>query len=153
MNYLKSQLILMVFIGVMTYIVNRIVGLPFAFVLAVVAGGCEVIPRIGPIISTAAAAIVALLQGSNTLPLKNWQFAVLVVLLYGLIQLLENWLIQPKIVGSVLNMHPIITIVGMAAFGSVLGVFGVIIAVPVMATVREIVFYLFYEEKNQDSRL
>ena len=149
-NYLKSQFVMMLFIGVLTYVVARLIGLPHALILAVIAGICEVIPNIGPVIATIPAGIIAYFQGSTVLTIENWLFALLTVLLYWLIQLAENWLIKPKIIGSMLNLSPLLALIGMTGFGLAFGVPGVLLAIPVMVSIREIVHYYFYEDREQD---
>ncbi|MEL7568761.1 MAG: AI-2E family transporter [Bacillota bacterium] len=147
-NYLKSQLVLMVIIGVLTYIFGKLIGLPNIFLLSVIAGVGEGIPQIGPMIATIPAVIIAFTKGSTVLSIENWLFAVLVVALYWLIQQLENWLIKPKIVGDAVDIHPLISLIGTIAFGAIFGVPGMILAIPVIATVREIIRY-YYEDGHK----
>lgn len=152
-DYLKSQFVMMLFIGVLTYLVAKLIGLPQALILAMIAGICEVVPNIGPVIATIPAAIIAYLQGSTVLTIENWLFALLTVFLYWLIQVVENWLIKPKIVGSMLNISPFLALIGMTVFGLAFGVPGALLATPVMVSVREIVHYYFYEDRTQDNFL
>ena len=147
-NYLKSQLVLMVLIGVMTYVVGKLVGLPNAFVLSVVAGVGEGIVQIGPIAATIPAVAIAYLKGSSVLPVENWVFALIILSIYIFIQMIENYLLKPKIVGDAVDIHPILSLVGMTIFGMLLGIPGLIFAIPVMATAREIIHYFFYEERK-----
>jgi predicted PurR-regulated permease PerM len=147
-NYLKSQLVLMVFIGVITYIVGKMVGLSDTLVLSIVAGVGEGIVQIGPIAATIPAVVIAYIKGSSVLSVENWLFALIIIAIYILIQMFENYILKPKIVGYAVNMHPILSLVGMTIFGILLGIPGLIFAIPVMATAREIIHYLFYEERK-----
>ncbi|GAP41564.1 AI-2E family transporter [Flexilinea flocculi] len=147
-NYLKSQLVLMVFIGVITYIVGKMVGLSDTLVLSIVAGVGEGIVQIGPIAATIPAVVIAYIKGSSVLSVENWLFALIIIAIYILIQMFENYILKPKIVGDAVNMHPILSLVGMTIFGILLGIPGLIFAIPVMATAREIIHYLFYEERK-----
>ena len=147
-NYLKSQLVLMVFIGVITYIVGKMVGLSDTLVLSIVAGVGEGIVQIGPIAATIPAVVIAYIKGSSVLSVENWLFALIIIAIYILIQMFENYILKPKIVGDAVNMHPILSLVGMTIFGILLGIPGLIFAIPVMATARVIIHYLFYEERK-----
>jgi predicted PurR-regulated permease PerM len=147
-NYLKSQLVLMVFIGVITYIVGKMVGLSDTLVLSIVAGVGEGIVQIGPIAATIPAVVIAYIKGSSVLSVENWLFALIIIAIYILIQMFENYILKPKIVGDAVNMHPILSLVGMTIFGILLGIPGLIFAIPVMATAREVIYYLFYEERK-----
>ena len=148
-NYLKSQLVLMVIVGVLTYIFGKLIGLPNIFLLSVIAGVGEGIVQIGPVVATIPAVIIAFIKGSTVLSIENWLFAVLVLALYLFIQQLENWLIKPKVVGDAVDIHPLISLIGMTAFGVIFGIPGLILAIPVMATVREIIRYFFYEDRQK----
>jgi predicted PurR-regulated permease PerM len=147
-NYLKSQLVLMVFIGVITYIVGKMVGLSDTLVLSIVAGVGEGIVQIGPIAATIPAVVIAYIKGSSVLSVENWLFALIIIAIYILIQMFENYILKPKIVGDAVNIYPILSLVGMTIFGILLGIPGLIFAIPVMATAREIIHYLFYEERK-----
>jgi predicted PurR-regulated permease PerM len=141
-NYLKSQLVLMVFIGVLTYLFARVVGLPYALLMATLA-------TIGEgILATITAVIVALLKGSTVLNVENWIFALIILAGYILIQLLENWIIKPKVVGSMLNLNPWLALIGLIIAGAIFGIPGVLLVTPVMVSIREIVHYFFYENRN-----
>ena len=147
-NYLKSQLVLMVFIGVLTYLFARMVGLPYALLMATLATIGEGISQIGPILATITAVIVALLKGSTVLNVENWIFALIILAGYILIQLLENWIIKPKVVGSMLNINPWLALIGLIIAGAIFGIPGVLLVTPVMVSIREIVHYFFYENRN-----
>ena len=147
-NYLKSQLILMVFIGVLTYLFVKVVGLPYALIMAMLATIGEGISQIGPILAPVPAVALAFWKGSTVLDVENWLFALIILAGYVLIQLLENWIIKPKIVGSMLNLNPILALIGMAIGGLIFNVPGVLLAIPVMVTIREIVKYFFYEDRK-----
>ncbi len=147
-NYLKSQLVLMVLIGAITYIVGKIVGLPDILILSIVAGVGEGIVQVGPIVATIPAVVIAYIKGSTVLSVENWVFALMIIAIYILIQMFENYILKPKIVGDAVDMHPLLSLVGMTIFGMLLGIPGLLFAIPVMATAREVIHYFFYEERK-----
>lgn len=127
--WFRGQMLLCLSIGAASWLALTILGLPFAFPLAIIAGVLEIIPTIGPIISAVPAVIVALTI-SPTLGL-------LVVTAYILIQLLENNLLVPKIMEKVVGLDPVAVIIGIMIGGELMGVAGALLAVPFILTVNE----------------
>ena len=141
--YLRGQLYLMVIIGVLTWLGATAIGLPGAFALAVIAGVLELIPNLGPVLAAIPAVIVALIQGSTYLPVNNLAFALIVIGLYILIQQVENTFLVPRILGEAVDLHPLVVLIGVIVGASVAGILGALLAAPVIASVREIVSYLY----------
>lgn len=125
--WLRGQLVLMLVIGVVTYIGLTILGVKYALILAVIAGILEIIPYIGPWLSGIPAVIVGF---SDSL----WK-VILIVVLYLVIQQLENSLIVPKVMQKAVGLNPIIVIVALMIGGKLGGVIGTLLAVPVAAAI------------------
>ncbi len=145
-NYISSQFLVTLFIFFLTWAAGGFTGLRFAFLNALAAGVCEAIPNFGPIISGAISVILALVFGSSKLDLANWQFALVIAGCCILIQLLQNWLISPLIIGKKMDLNPIIIFIGMLVFSALFGFWGMILAVPIMASCKEAMKYS--EEKK-----
>lgn len=142
--YLRGQLILNVFIGVMTFLVASLLGLPNALALGLLAGLLEFVPNLGPLLAMAPAALLALLTPSSTLPfLSGPTFAVVVIIAYIAIQNVEAVLIVPRVMGGSLNLHPVVIVLGVLAGASLAGALGVILAAPVIASTRVIGQYIY----------
>ena len=135
-SFFRGQLMLSLVIGAMTLIVGLAIGLPSALALAIIAGVMEAVPTIGPIIAAVPAVILALAQGSSILPVNNVTFALITLGAYVLIQQLENALIVPRIMGSALELHPLIVLVGVVIGASFAGVLGIFLAAPTLATLK-----------------
>lgn len=129
-RWLQSQLLLGLIIGILTYIGLRIFDMPFALALALIAGVFELIPFVGPILSAVPAVILGFLHSPS--------LGILMLLLYFIIQQLENHLITPAITGKLVGLDPVLVIVALIAGGSVGGIVGVFIAIPITVTVVEI---------------
>lgn len=151
-GYLKGQFILTVFISGITYLAAYFTGMPYPMIITIVTCICQNIPNFGFAITIIFAAILSLIKGSSVIHLPNWQFALIVAGIFIVIELVENWLITPKLVGDSVHIHPVLVIIGMAVFSSFLGLFGLIFAVPIMATIREIIRYFFYKEIPPNSK-
>ncbi len=140
--FFRGQLLLSLIIGVTTWGILRLVGMPGALILGILAGSMEVIPNIGPTIAMIPAVIVALIQGSTILEIGNLQFALLTVGIYFVVQQLENQLLVPRIIGTSVNLHPIVVLCGVVVGASVGGVLGAFLAAPIVASLRVVGSYV-----------
>jgi predicted PurR-regulated permease PerM len=141
-DYLRGQLTVAVVVGVFTTIVLFALGTPGALVLGVIGGFFNIIPTFGPIFAGFVAALVALIQGSDRINVSNVVFALIVVGAYAIIQQLESNLITPRILGGAMAVSPLAILIGILVGFSGAGVLGAVVAVPVVATLREIFFYM-----------
>jgi predicted PurR-regulated permease PerM len=148
--FLRGQLLLGLAMFVLTTVICWAVGLPYAGVLGFLAGVMEFVPSIGPFIAAVPAVLVALLQGSNFLPLSPFWFAVLVTVLYIVIQQIEGNLLVPRILGGSLNLHPLLVLVAIVVGGSLAGILGMLLAAPVIATLRVVGRYVFCRLYDRD---
>lgn len=139
-QWIRGQLILSLIIGVCTYIGLLIIGVKFALVLALVAGVAELVPFIGPILS----AIPSLFFALTDSPLK----AILVVILYVVIQQLENNLLVPKVMQKTVGLNPIAVLLVLLIGAKLAGVVGLLLAVPT-ATIVSIFIEDFIEGKRE----
>ncbi len=133
-SWLRAQAFLMFIIGTATYIGLTILGIDYALALAVLAGLLEIIPIIGPITAVIPAAII----GFSISPLMG--FAV--IGLYILIQQLENNLIVPKVMQKSVGFNPLFTIIILLIGSKLMGVIGVLIAIPTTIVFFEVIKYL-----------
>ena len=133
--YIRAQLLLMLFVGLIVFVGLLLLDIEFAVLLGVVAGITEAIPIVGPIIGAVPGIVVTLATAPEKIA---WVLA-----LYVGTQLVENSLLVPRIQGNAVHMHPI-TIMALLIVGSeTFGVIGVVAAVPVASVARE-VFRYFY---------
>ena len=149
-KYITSQFLVMMSVFGLTWLAGALTGLRFAFLNAMFSGVCELIPNFGPLISGAVSVILALAFGSSILDLANWQFALIILGICVVIQLLQNWLINPLVVGKTMDLNPILIFLGSLAFTAVFGFWGMVLAVPIMATFKEALKYS-QEKKLQNS--
>ena len=148
--FLRGQLVMGLVMVIITTVVCTAVGLPYAVVLGLIAGVTEFIPNIGPIIALVPAALVALFRGSLFLPLSNFWFMVLVIGLYMIIQQIEGNLILPRIMGQSLDLHPLVVMIGIIIGGNLTGILGMLLAAPVLATLRVIGVYVVSRLNDRD---
>lgn len=138
--WLRGQLLLSGIIGLLSFIGLIILRVDYALVLALTAGVTEFIPYIGPFIG----AVPAIFFAFNDSPMK----AFLVLILYIVIQQLENQLIVPKIIQRSVGLNPMIVIIVMLIGARVGGVLGLLLAVPITT-----IFWVFLEDFFAEKRM
>lgn len=141
--YIRSQLLLIVIMAFVTYIPLTILGVQYALILAIATGFLEIIPFVGPYTAAGSAMTVALFQATNTFGWPGWVLATVIGVIYLILRQAEDHLIIPNLVGHIVELHPIIVIFSILAGGAMGGALGLLIAVPVAATIRIILIYLY----------
>jgi len=139
--WLRGQIILSLIIFVLVFTGLSILGIKYALLLAFLAGIFEIIPFLGPTISAVPAIFLALTQS----PLK----ALFVVILYLIVQQLENHIITPKVMGKTVDLNPLIVIIVILIGVKVGGVIGALMAVPV-ATALSVFLKDVFESKERN---
>lgn len=148
--FLRGQLLLGSVMGAVTAVVTAALGLPYPWALGLFAGFMEVIPNIGPVLAAIPSVLLALIQGSAFIPLGNFWFAVLVAGTYALLQLLENNLLGPRILGRTLELHPLAVLIAVLAGGQLAGILGILLAAPTLATFRVLGRYILSRLYDRD---
>ncbi len=129
--WLRGQLLLMLIVGVLSYVVLLILGVKFALTLALVTALLEIVPYAGPIIGGALAAVMAFLQS----PIS----AVFVVIAYVIIHQLEGYVFSPIIQKKAVGLNPVLIILALIIGGELAGILGVVVAVPLAAVIQLII--------------
>lgn len=142
MAYLRGQLTLMLIVAVTFIIIWTIIGLPGSLYLGILAGLFSIVPDVGPFVATLLALAVALLEGSNWLPINNFLFGLLVVGLYAVLINLKSIWLRPRILGRSVHMNEAVVFVSIIAAVIFTGVLGAFIIVPVLASLAVIWKYL-----------
>jgi predicted PurR-regulated permease PerM len=134
--FLRSQLVLCLVVGFTTGIAMKIIGMRNSLVLGIIAGILEIVPNIGPSIAAIPAVLIAYFRGPTYLPISNGWFALLVIVLYIIIQQVENHFLVPRIIGRSLSLHPLVVIIGAIVGANFAGILGILLASPTLATLR-----------------
>jgi len=127
-GWVRAELLLMLIVGLLSYIGLRLLGIEYALPLAIFAGVLEIIPNIGPFISAIPAVLAGLILGPWT--------ALAVAALYFLIQQFENQFIVPQIMAKEVGINPLVVILSLIAGFKLAGVVGAILAVPVVLLIE-----------------
>jgi predicted PurR-regulated permease PerM len=133
-RYIRAELLLGAIVGSMTLIGLLVMRVPMAWPLAFVNGVCETIPTLGPIIGGAVMGLVTLALAPDKV--------IWVILLAVVVQLLENNLLVPRIQSGYLHLHPALIIMLLVLGGYLWGFLGLVLTVPVTATLVDILRYV-----------
>ena len=129
-DWVRGELLLMIIIGVMSFVGLTLLGIPYTLPLAILAGLMEAVPSIGPVLSS----IPAILLGLTISPLMGLGALAMSIL----IQQTENNLIVPKVMQRATGVRPIITILVLLVGYTLGGVIGAILAIPVYVSAETI---------------
>ncbi|MFH0854685.1 MAG: AI-2E family transporter [bacterium] len=125
--WVRGQLTLMVIIGIFAFLGLSILKVDYALTLGLIAGLTEVIPYLGPILGAIPAIFLAFAQS----PYK----ALLVIILYFIMQQIENNILEPKIMQKAVGLNPIIIIFALLIGAKIAGILGIILAIPVTTSI------------------
>lgn len=141
--YLRGQFVLCVTMGVVVFITASLLGVRNPLVLGLLSGLLEFIPNLGPALALLPAAAFALFFPSATIPgLQGVVFMLVVIVAWTGLQNLEAIFLVPRIMGDNLDLHPFVVIVAVIGGASLSGALGVILAAPVVASLRVLGEYL-----------
>ena len=136
-SYVRGQIILMAIIGVAAFIGLSLLGVPYALALAVLSGLMELIPIAGPFLG----AIPPILVGFSISPLTG----LLVAGWYLIIQVVEGYILIPKIMSQNTGLNSLVVIIAIVAGASLNGVVGALIAIPLAGALQVVARNLLIE--------
>jgi predicted PurR-regulated permease PerM len=128
-HYLRAQITLAALaMVVITFFLSVVFRVPYALALGPAAGALEFIPVVGPLVGICMIVGVAILSGYGHV---FWVFLFLLIW-----RGIQDYVSSPRIMGSTLELHPLMVLFGVLAGGEVAGVIGVFLSIPVLATLR-----------------
>lgn len=136
-KFIRGQLLEGFCVGALSAIALSIARIDYAVVIGIIAGICNMIPYVGPIVGTILAAVMGLLSGS---PIKVL-YAIIAMLV---VQQIDNNFLAPKIVGQSVGLHAVFTMMAILIGGNIGGLIGMLIAVPIAASIR-VIFNKWYD--------
>jgi predicted PurR-regulated permease PerM len=143
-GYMIGNLIISLFAGVATFLCLELVGVPYALPLAVTVALTDLIPMVGATLGAAICVLVALFTEGV------WPGGVVVLLFFIAYQQIENYLIAPRVLRNTVNLSSVAVLIVALIGGTVLGLVGAVIAIPIAATVRVILTPLTGESTVDD---
>jgi len=134
-RWMLGQATISAIAGITLGIVLKLLNIPFALPLGVLVSLLGTIPTIGTTVATIPAVLVALISG-------GWAKAILILAIYVVYQQIENNILIPRIMGNAVGLKPIVVLLGVIVFLNLFGVWGALLAVPVMVVVG--ILYEFF---------
>lgn len=132
-GFIKGQMIVAGFVGVLTGIGCAIIGVPYALTVGMVAGITNIIPYFGPWIGGILPVVLALMH--------NPILALWVIIWMVIVQQVESSFISPQVMSHSVGLHPLTVIFSVLFFGNMFGILGMIIGVPLMGTLKVLFKY------------
>jgi len=132
--FLRGQVILFTLTLFVYSIVLGIVGIRYVLGLALLAGLARFVPYIGPFVTWTVTILVAVFQRSNYFGLEPWAYAILVLGIAIIIDQIFDNFVSPRVLGNTLGVHPAAVLVAAIIAANLLGLVGVVLAAPVLAT-------------------
>lgn len=143
--WLRGQLIVMLVIGLLSFLALMLLGVEYALVLAVIAGLFEFVPFIGPFLSAVPAVFFAFAD-------SPWK-ALAVGIAYVIIQQIENQIVVPKVMEKAVGLNPIVVIVTMLIGAKIGGLVGVLLSVPATLILWVFLEDFFVEKQRIENEL
>ena len=129
-GFIRGQLIISTLVGILTTISMLMLKVQFALLIGVISGITNIIPYFGPIVGIIPGVLFALMDGPSK--------ALWVIVVFTIIQQAESALLSPKIVGESVGIHPVLVILALIIGGKFFGVLGLLLSVPIIATIKVI---------------
>lgn len=139
-SYVRGQVTVAIAVAFMFIIGFSVIGLNYSVTLGILAGFLNLVPYVGSALATIPAIILALVDGPKML--------IAVIIVFVLEQTIEGKFISPLVLGSQLDIHPITIIFVLLSAGKIFGIMGVILGIPVYATIKVVVTHLFIWYKD-----
>jgi len=127
--WVRAMVVLMSVVGTMVGIGLTIVGVPYAVLFGALAGALEIVPTLGPILASVPPILTAL---ATTEPIR----ALYVVIVFVVVNQVENNLLVPLVMSRRLQLRPVSVIIGFLVMTALFGIFGAVIAMPAVACVK-----------------
>lgn len=139
-GYVTGQAINSLLFALFALILLSVLGVPSAVVLALIAAIGDAIPQVGVIVATIPAVLLALTQSPET--------ALIVLVAYIVYQQIENYVTSPRVFRQTLQLRPLVTLIAILIGGKLLGLIGVLLALPVAAAIPTVAAIWLEEESR-----
>ena len=148
--FLRGQITIVILVMISYSILLSILGVRYSIALAILAGLARFVPYIGPLITYIVIGLVTLFQGGNYFNLQPFFYTLLVIVLSILIDQVYDNLVAPRIMGRSLGVHPAAVLVVAIIAANLIGLIGLLLAAPVLASVNLIGHYTIRKMFDRD---
>ncbi len=152
-NFFRGRLLVCVLKGAYLSLALAIAGVDYALLLGMTSGLLSLVPFVGPMVGFVFASLVALLDPDYGVVSALLRTGIV----FGSAEILEGYFLLPKILGDSLGLHPVVVLVSIFVGGSALGMFGILIALPLTASLvilaRELVLPALEDFAEEDQEV
>ena len=148
--FLRGQITIVILVMISYSILLSILGVRYSIALAILAGLARFVPYIGPLITYIVIGLVTLFQGGNYFNLQPFFYTLLVIVLSIIIDQVYDNLVAPRIMGRSLGVHPAAVLVVAIIAANLIGLIGLLLAAPVLASVNLIGHYTIRKMFDRD---
>jgi predicted PurR-regulated permease PerM len=150
-TFLRGQVLIAIMVGISTFLLMLILGVHNALLLALIAGLAKFVPYAGPLVGGIVNALIAFFQeGGNYMGLQPFWYAVLIVLAAIALDQIFDSVITPRLFGSTLGVHPAGVLIMALVLYRWIGILGLLLAAPVLASGQLLVRYITLKMLDQD---
>jgi predicted PurR-regulated permease PerM len=139
-GYIRGQLIMSSTIGLLVGIGMTIAGMPYGVLLGVVAFILEFVPIIGTILSGAFCVLLALSKG--------WVIALIVLIYFVIVHVVEGDILAPRIVGRAVGVHPAVSLFALLAGAELFGIWGAVLGSPLAGLIQAVLVTVWQEWRS-----
>ena len=136
-GYIRGQLLLCGLIGLLVGVGMQVIGVPYALLLGVLAFVLEFIPVLGTLVSGAICVLLALTKG--------WVIALIVLVYFVVVHVIEGDVVGPRIVGKAIGLHPVVSLAALIAGAELFGITGALFASPVAGVLQALLVAIWVE--------
>ena len=148
--FLRGQLTIVIMVIISYTILLSILGVRYAFAIAILAGLARFVPYVGPLITYIVMGLVTIFQGGNYFNLVPIYYTLLVILLSIIMDQVYDNLVTPRIMGRSLGVHPAAVLVVAIIAANLIGLIGLVLAAPVLASVNLVGRYTIRKMFDRD---
>ncbi len=138
--YIRGTLMKCLFVGFLTWVGLTLLEMPFALILGILAGALNIILYIGPVTATVPALILSIMPDTPSI--------LLVLLLYVGVQILDAFVFTPFFLGKATDLSPLTVIVIVLIGGQLMGLLGIVLAIPITATLKVLLVHYYLEQRR-----
>lgn len=140
--YIRGTFMKCIFVGLLTWFGLTLLGMPFTLLLGILAGALNIILYIGPIVATIPALLLSIMPGTPNF--------FLVAALYIGVQILDAFVFTPVFLGKATDLSPLTVIVIVLIGAQLMGLMGIILAIPITATLKVLLVHYYLEKRRSE---
>lgn len=129
-NYIRGQITDCIIVGILSVIGLYLIGLKYAIIIGIISGITNIVPYLGPVMGMIPGIFIGIIEHHSIL------MAINVVVVLIIVQLIDNVLVSPLVVGKSVDLHPLAVVISVVIGGALMGFWGMLLAVPLFCALK-----------------